>query len=79
MLNFYSGYIHQHKFNDAEDSSPLEIKFSHGPLLKIVFEHNYTWISELRVCPLCKRSPETITHLVVNCHYTFYLWGFVKD
>uniref|UniRef100_A0ACD5VX66 Uncharacterized protein n=1 Tax=Avena sativa TaxID=4498 RepID=A0ACD5VX66_AVESA len=31
------------------------------------------------LCPLCKQTTESITHLLVNCRFTIRLWGLVKD
>ena len=30
------------------------------------------------LCPLCKRAPETIAHLLVQCRFTARLWGMIK-
>jgi hypothetical protein len=30
------------------------------------------------LCPLCKREPETITHLLINCRYTVRLWDSIR-
>ena len=31
------------------------------------------------LCPLCKRTPETISHLLFECRFTTRLWRFIKD
>uniref|UniRef100_A0ACD5VFQ1 Uncharacterized protein n=1 Tax=Avena sativa TaxID=4498 RepID=A0ACD5VFQ1_AVESA len=31
------------------------------------------------LCPLCKQTTESITHLLVNCRFIIRLWGLVKD
>ena len=31
------------------------------------------------LCPLCKRAPETLAHLLFLCRYTIRLWGSVKN
>lgn len=31
------------------------------------------------LCPLCKRAPESITHLLVHCRYTTRLWCYIRD
>jgi hypothetical protein len=31
------------------------------------------------LCPLCKQTTETVSHLFVHWRYTVRLWGLIKD
>ncbi len=69
------GSVHQQFFTEAAKSTVWEQIH-----LNFYTTYNYNkWHGSLHPCPLCRKIPEDVFHVIVDCRFTVSMWGRIES